>query len=366
MRHGARSARRSRACIGGGVDHADLNAHNILLDGRGAVSVIDFDRGRVRERGAWTVQKLQPAAPLAREDIAAIAARPILRRELGVLAGRLRAAGPLILGAIARAPPLQRADDPAGARWRSRSCCGAVCAIEAIGRICASASDGGRLPADSPSIWLHAVSLGEVSAAAALVRALRARYPTMPFVLTTATPTGRARAQALFGSDIDMRFLPYDTPGSVRRFLTRIRPRLAIIMETELWPNLLHECRRRGVPVVLANARLTPKSVSRYRRLGALFRDALATNTLVAAQSPEDAERFIALGADRARTHVIGNMKFDVQLGGIEHRARDASCALRYAGARPVWIAGSTHAGEEEQLLEAHAALSGDACRAPC
>jgi 3-deoxy-D-manno-octulosonic-acid transferase len=202
----------------------------------------------------------------------------------------------------------------------------------------------GAFAADSPSIWLHAVSLGEVSAAAALVRALRARYPQAPFVLSTATPTGRARAQALFGADIGIRFLPYDTPGSVARFLTRIRPRLAIIMETELWPNLLNECRRRGVPVVLANARLTAKSVSRYRRLGALFRDAVATNMLVAAQSPEDAERFIAIGADRARTHVIGNVKFDLQLGAF---AVEEGRRLRqhYVGPRPAWVAGSTHAG---------------------
>jgi 3-deoxy-D-manno-octulosonic-acid transferase len=214
----------------------------------------------------------------------------------------------------------------------------------------------GPLAAEAPSIWLHAVSLGEVSAAAPLVQALRARYPQAPFVLSTATLTGRARAQALFGADVGIRFLPYDTPGSVARFLGRIRPRLAIIMETELWPNLLHECRRRGVPVVLANARLAPKSVSRYRCLGALFRDAAAMIALVAAQSPEDAERFIAIGAERARTRVIGNVKFDMQLGEL---AVEKGHHLRqhYVGSRPVWVAGSTHGGEEEQLLHAHAAV---------
>jgi 3-deoxy-D-manno-octulosonic-acid transferase len=214
----------------------------------------------------------------------------------------------------------------------------------------------GRVAGNSPSIWLHAVSLGEVSAAAALVRALRAHHSTIPFVLTTATPTGRSRALALFGNDIDVRFLPYDTPGSVRRFLTRIRPRLGIIMETELWPNLLQGCRLRGVPVVLANARLSARSVSRYRRFGSLFSDAVATNTLVAAQSAEDAERFIAIGADRSQTHVIGNLKYDMQ---VEDSSIDKGRELRqqYIGARPVWIAGSTHAGEEEQVLDAHAAL---------
>jgi len=208
----------------------------------------------------------------------------------------------------------------------------------------------------APSIWLHAVSLGEVTAAATLVRALRARYPEIPFVLSTATPTGRARAQTLFGGDIGIRFLPYDTPGSVERFLKRIRPRLAVIMETELWPNLLHECRLHGVPVVFASARMTAKSASRYRRLGTLFRGALATNTLIAAQTSEDAERFIGIGADRARTHVIGNVKFDMQLG---HSLIEQGRQLRlsYIGSRATWIAGSTHGGEEEQVLDAHAAL---------
>ena len=214
----------------------------------------------------------------------------------------------------------------------------------------------GRSAGDSPSIWLHAVSLGEVAAAAALVRALRDRYPDIPFVLSTATPTGRARAQALFGDEIDIRFLAYDTPGSVARFLTRVRPRLAIIMETELWPNLLYECRRRGVPVVFASARLTTKSVSRYRRFGTLFSGAVASTTLIAAQTSEDAERFVAIGAARARTHVIGNVKFDMRLGdSIIEQGRELRRLL--VGPRPAWVAGSTHEGEEVLVLNAHAAL---------
>jgi 3-deoxy-D-manno-octulosonic-acid transferase len=203
----------------------------------------------------------------------------------------------------------------------------------------------------SPSIWLHAVSLGEVSAAAAVVRALRARYPGVPFVLSTATPTGRHRALSLFANEVDVRFLPYDTPGSVRRFLTRIQPRVAIIMETELWPNLLDACRRRHVPVVFASARLTAKSVSRYRRIAPLIRETLA-NATVAAQSAEDAERFIAIGADRRLTHVIGNVKFDMQLdASILEQGRAFKLAV--LGARSFWVAGSTHEGEEEQMLAA-------------
>ena len=213
----------------------------------------------------------------------------------------------------------------------------------------------GRRMRSAPSIWLHAVSLGEMSAAAPLALALRSRYPETPLVLTTATPTGRARAKALFGEGVDVRFLPYDTPGAVARFLDLIRPRLAVIMETELWPNLFKECEHRGVPLVLASARLSAKSVSRYRRLGSLFRGIFSATSLIAAQTPKDAERFVAIGAQSARTRVIGNIKFDMELSeGVADRGR----ALRASfGARPTWIAGSTHAGEEEQVLAAHEEL---------
>jgi 3-deoxy-D-manno-octulosonic-acid transferase len=214
----------------------------------------------------------------------------------------------------------------------------------------------GRRMNSAPTIWLHAVSLGEMTAAAPLVRALGSRYPENPLVLTTATSTGRARAGALFGDTVDVRFLPYDTPGAVARFLDRIRPRLAIVMETELWPNLFKECERRGVPLVLASARLSAKSVSRYRRLGSLFRGIFSASSLIAAQTPLDAERFIAIGAESARTHVIGNIKFDLELGaGVIDQGRALRSSL--GGARPTWIAGSTHAGEEEQVLAAHQEL---------
>jgi 3-deoxy-D-manno-octulosonic-acid transferase len=210
----------------------------------------------------------------------------------------------------------------------------------------------------TPAIWLHAVSLGEVTAAAAIVRALRDRHPRNPLIVTTATPTGRARAQALFRDGAAVRYLPYDTPGSMRRFINRARPVVAIIMETELWPNLFNQCRRRGIPVVLASARLSPKSVVRYRRFSALFRPVFFGDTFIAAQSAEDAERFIAIGADPSRTRVAGNVKFDV---GMDPAVLERGLALRSAWAtRPVWIAGSTHAGEEDMVLTAHSAVLAD------
>lgn len=208
----------------------------------------------------------------------------------------------------------------------------------------------------APGIWVHAVSLGEMSAAAPLLRALRSRYPTISLLITTATPAGRARAHALLGDDADVRFLPYDTPGSVRRFLARIKPRAAIIMETELWPNLLSECSRRGIPVLLASARLSEKSAARYRRFGSLFSSVFSDNLLVAAQTQSDAERFRSIGAAAAQVHVIGNVKFDVESEPAILQS-GGNLRMSYGITRPVWIAGSTHAGEDEQLLDAHALL---------
>ena len=212
---------------------------------------------------------------------------------------------------------------------------------------------GAKLP--SPSIWLHAVSLGEMSAAAPLVRALHSRYPRLALAVTAATPAGRARARDMFADVASIRFLPYDTPGSVRRFLQRIRPCVAVIMETELWPNLLRECECRRVPVFLASARLSAKSVSRYRRFGNLFSSVFTPNVTVAAQSAEDAERFRLIGASANQTRVIGNVKYDV---AVSTAIIEVGRVLRAAyGSKLVWAAGSTHAGEEEQVLAAHALL---------
>jgi len=223
----------------------------------------------------------------------------------------------------------------------------------------ATAVDGTAADAAPVSVWVHAVSLGEVTAAAPLIRALHTGRTGMIITLTTATPTGRARARDLLGRSIDVRFMPYDTPGGMRRLLERLRPRLVIIMETELWPNLFHECRRRRIPVVLANARVSPKSVRRYRHFGTLFRSLFAGDAWVAAQSAEDAARFMELGANRDRTQVIGNIKFDVPSNAATLERGRALRAENWND-RPVWVAGSTHAGEEEELLTAHAAVRED------
>jgi 3-deoxy-D-manno-octulosonic-acid transferase len=213
-------------------------------------------------------------------------------------------------------------------------------------------------PLAAAPIWVHAVSVGEVQAAAALVATLKERYPTMPVLVTTFTPTGAARARASFHERAEVRYLPFDLPGSVRRFLDRARPRLAVIMETELWPNLYRECRRRRIPLVIASARLSRRSSDRYRRLGALFRETVAGGVVVAAQGEGDAERFRSLGAAAERTYVTGNLKFDLALPA-DIAARGRRLREQYAPGRPVWVAGSTHGGvEEEAVLEAHRSVS--------
>ena len=211
----------------------------------------------------------------------------------------------------------------------------------------------GETPATS-GVWVHAVSVGEVQAAAALVKTLHQLHPNLPITVTTFTPTGANRARVLFKDLAHVRYIPYDLPGSVRRFFNRVEPRLAVIFETELWPNLYRECGRRRVPLVLASARLSPRSVGRYRRLGSLFRETLSRGVVVAAQGEGDADRFLSLGADPGSTHVTGNLKFDFTVPP-DIAERGGRLRQRYAAGRPVWVAGSTHGGgEEEALLEAH------------
>ncbi|HEX6722162.1 MAG TPA: 3-deoxy-D-manno-octulosonic acid transferase, partial [Burkholderiaceae bacterium] len=208
----------------------------------------------------------------------------------------------------------------------------------------------------SRSIWVHAVSVGEVQAGVPLIEALLKRFPDIPLVLTTVTSTGRARAEALFGSRADVRYVPIDLPGSVSRFFQRIQPQLAIILETEIWPNLYHRCGRLGVPLVLASARISPRSVASYRRLVGLFRETLSHGIFIAAQSAEDAERFVSIGANPARTHVVGNIKFDFGYPP-DMAARGKELRTLLGADRPVWVAGSTHDQEEEMLIDAHAQI---------
>ncbi|HKU15411.1 MAG TPA: lipid IV(A) 3-deoxy-D-manno-octulosonic acid transferase [Steroidobacteraceae bacterium] len=209
-----------------------------------------------------------------------------------------------------------------------------------------------RVRFDVQPIWVHAVSVGEVQAAAPLVRALRSRYPQTPILLTTSTPTGAQRASTLFKDGVRHAYLPYDLPGAARRFLGRTRPVLAIVMEREIWPNLFRACFARRIPILLASARISDRSGRRHRRFAGLFREALACNVTIAAQTQADAERFRAIGISAATVHVTGNIKFDFE---VPEEARRAGAHIRSEFAhRAVWVAGSTHEREEDIVLDAH------------
>ncbi|MGC8854394.1 MAG: 3-deoxy-D-manno-octulosonic acid transferase, partial [Halothiobacillaceae bacterium] len=206
---------------------------------------------------------------------------------------------------------------------------------------------------DRPRLWVHAVSVGEVMAAAPLVRAWQARRPDWAILVTTTTPTGSAQVRRLFAHGVEHVYLPYDRPNAVRRFLAHARPTLGVIMETELWPNLFAEADRRGVPLVLANARLSERSMRGYSKVGGLVRSTLGHLRLVAARGEEDAARFLALGAAPDRVEALGNLKFDLDVPP-EAAALGQAWRTVLGSGRPVWIAASTHPGEDEQVLAAH------------
>ncbi|HLD68136.1 MAG TPA: lipid IV(A) 3-deoxy-D-manno-octulosonic acid transferase, partial [Pseudomonas sp.] len=215
----------------------------------------------------------------------------------------------------------------------------------------------GLPPLQPGGIWVHAVSVGESIAAAPMIRALQARYPHLPITVTCMTPTGSERIRALFGDSVQHCYLPYDLPWAAARFLQRVRPRLAVIMETELWPNHIQQCARRGIPVVLANARLSERSARGYGRFAKLTAPMLAQLSWIAVQTEVEAERFRSLGARPACVAVTGSIKFDLQIDPeLPLRAAALRAQWKAAG-RPVWIAASTHAGEDELVLTAHRQL---------
>ncbi|WP_422420685.1 lipid IV(A) 3-deoxy-D-manno-octulosonic acid transferase [Pseudomonas sp. GZD-222] len=208
-------------------------------------------------------------------------------------------------------------------------------------------------------IWVHAVSVGESIAAAPMIRALLQAYPQLPITITCMTPTGSERVRAMFADEprIQHCYLPYDLPWAAGRFLDHVQPKLAVIMETELWPNHIHQCAKRGIAVALANARLSERSARGYARFAGLTRPMLAEMNLIAVQTETEAERFRQLGARPECVQVTGSIKFDLR---IDDQLLPRARALReqwQAGQRPVWIAASTHEGEDEVILAAHRQL---------
>lgn len=210
-------------------------------------------------------------------------------------------------------------------------------------------------PLPSGCLWVHAVSLGETRAALPLIRALLERYPDLPLLVTTTTLTGSRQVWEALGERVLHVYAPYDLPGAVRRFLRQTRPRLAVIMETELWPNLLRQCAVAGIPTMIANARLSERSARGYARIRRLTASMLRDVTLIAAQAEADADRFRALGTPRVE--VTGNLKYDLSLpDDLPERGWQLRREL-LGEERRVWIAASTHAGEDEPILAALALL---------
>ena len=205
-----------------------------------------------------------------------------------------------------------------------------------------------------PLLWVHAVSVGEARASAELVRALAAEHGEYEMLVTCTTAAGREALKAIHGESVRIAWLPYDLRGAVRRFLEHFRPRLGLLVETEIWPNLLAACRDYGVPVLLANARMSEKSARGYQRWSALLRPALASLAAACAQSEEDAVRLRNLGV--GRVEVSGNLKFDVTPDEAKHAE---ALGWRARLGRPVLLFASTREGEEKMLLAALPAWDG-------
>lgn len=208
---------------------------------------------------------------------------------------------------------------------------------------------------DQPLIWLHAVSVGETRATAPLVALLRLRYPQHRILMTHTTPTGREAGEQLFGNDVLRCYLPYDLPGAMARFLDHFQPGVGLLMETELWFNLIAACEQRGVPLMLVNARLSERSARGYARLGKLVEEGLGRLTRIAAQTEDDAQRLRELGAREVA--VTGNLKFDVT-PPPEMQAKGAALRRLFGQERPIFLAASTRDGEESLVLDAVAAAN--------
>ena len=207
------------------------------------------------------------------------------------------------------------------------------------------------------SIWIHSVSMGESIAIAPLVKKLALSYPHITFVVTTMTPTGSAQVQKLYKdfNNIKHSYIPYDIPFFLRRFIKRTHPKLCIIMETEIWPNLLAQCSKHKIPSILINARLSQKSAKGYAKISFIMRHMLKQISHISAQSSDDAMRFIALGMSKEKISVDGNIKYDFPIAN--NLLKNAHDLRQRFAKKHIWIAASTHQGEDEIMLDAHRKL---------
>ena len=209
-----------------------------------------------------------------------------------------------------------------------------------------------KLEKNNAVIWIHAVSVGEVEASRPLIKSLQHDFPDHQLLITTMTPTGSERVKLLFADTVAHCYLPYDLPFAIERFLTATHPEFGIIMETEIWPNLIILCAKHKIKLVLANARMSERSAKGYQRLSSLTRQVLQSLSFIAAQTEQDRQRFANLGADIKNVHAIGNLKYEVSLPDSLKEQAEAMRTMWDVN-RPVLIAASTHEGEEEFVLNA-------------
>lgn len=208
-------------------------------------------------------------------------------------------------------------------------------------------------------IWIHAVSVGETIAAKPLIEQLQQRYPNTPITVTTMTPTGSHQVKSLFNETVFHVYVPYDIPSAVKRFIKHIRPKLLIIMETELWPNMIQACHETKIPVLLANARLSERSFKGYQKAQPWIGHLVKKLSYVTAQYSTDSEHFRALGVSGASMTIAGSMKFDLSMPeGLKEQAD--LLKRRLGEQRKIWIAASTHRGEDEIILKAHQAVKAE------
>lgn len=211
-------------------------------------------------------------------------------------------------------------------------------------------------PPPANGILIHAASVGEVIAATPFIKKLQQQYPNLSLTVTTMTPTGSERVRDTFGDTVTNIYLPYDLPGSVKRFLNFLQPKACIVVETEIWPNLIAQCQQRDIPFIIINARLSARSAQRYGKIKKGISKILQQVTLVSAQDQVSADRYASLGVKPDHLQVGGNLKFDLNISSeLEQKIQNFKQQIHLQ--RPIWVAGSTHEGEEQLILEAHKKL---------
>ena len=206
-------------------------------------------------------------------------------------------------------------------------------------------------------VIVHAASVGEVIAATPLIKAIQVRYPKLPITITTVTPTGSARVKDAFGESVSHFYLPYDLPDAINRFIDFVQPKLMIVIETELWPNLIARFHQRNIPFIVANARLSPRSAKRYGWIKRALKGTWQRNNMILAKDKVSEQRYLDLGYPHEKLVNTGNLKFDLEITEhIRKKVFETVEALNISK-RLVWIAGSTHEGEEKMILNAHQEL---------